>query len=298
MVKTGEISWKINKDTPIKKSPKSVLEPFLNFLNSKVPNKETLQYCKTFRSECIRLTEELAASKSVFRKIPLVAAFLDWVQEAHSHKSDEVEEAHLLLKNGFIGLKDSEGSTWTLYHAFWQNPNEVYNAIRCKREWSLSLRERMVRAYEQFILYLSGCTSGFIVHPETDSDKVIVMNRVVKLDEFIHFADHLKDKLQLIAKLLYFGGDRTLEDILQLAISNIHFEKLQIDFGSNVVSYPLHIFVDIKSVIGKRIKGKIFLGRQNALLNSTTVFRNFKEAGIKSGLGAHFSPALLTKDKS
>lgn len=63
-----------------------------------------------------------------------------------------------------------------------------------------------------------------------------------------------------------------------------------------VVSYPLHVFADIKAIIGKRTTGKVFRGRQNAPLNQTTVFRNFKKAGVKSGLGSNVTPAYLTKE--
>ena len=275
-------------------------EIFLQYYLSEFPNQETLEYSKKFQKEYSRLEKAIFASKAIFQEIPLVSAFFEWVQTmlsaTPSWSKEEFEDAKLLLKYGFIAREDAEG-TWTLYHASLQDPNEIYEAIRCQRELSLSQRERLVQAYGRFISYLSFRTCGYI-ETRIDSDKKLVMNRVVKLENFVHFADHLNDKIQLIAKILYFGDDIALDQVLSLTISDIDFESHFIRYGRGVKVYPLHIYADIKAIIGKRSKGKIFLGRQDTPLNSTTVFRNFKEAGINSGLGTHFSPAYLTKNKS
>lgn len=297
MAKLGEISGKIDKRAKKKKeSPESLSESFLKEGHPELPLQETLEYIKEFQKEYIRLKKAIFDSQSAFRDIPLFSAFLEWMEKAYSQNQEEIEQAKLLWK--FINWKASDGSTWTIHDASLSDPNKMYENIRCQREWSLSLREKLVNAYKQFIIYLSFRTSSYVKYGfELDLEKKLIMNRVVKLEEFALYADHLKDKIQLIAKLLYYGGDKTLEEILELTIPSINSEKHQITFGTQVVSYPRHVFVDINAIIGKRTKGKLFLGRQNAPLNSTTVFRNFKEAGIKSGMGAHFSPAYLTKNK-
>ncbi|MCE5315971.1 MAG: site-specific integrase, partial [Parachlamydia sp.] len=176
------------------------------------------------------------------------------------------------------------------------DPNEIYEAIRCHREWSLLFRERLVLAYQNFLSYLWARTNEYIIL-RPDLEKESVKNREVSFREFVSFADLLKDNLQLIAKLLYFGGDRILDEVMKLTISDVNFDEHLIRYGSQVVRYPLHVFADIKAIIGRRTKGNLFLGRQDALLNPTTVFRNFKDVGSKAGLGSNFSPASLTRNK-
>ena len=74
---------------------------------------------------------------------------------------------------------------------------------------------------------------------------------------------------------------------------HIDFEKKLIKYKNQLVSYPGHVFADIKTLIEQKTSGQVFLGRQNAPLNPATIFRNFKEAALKVGLGQSFSPAML-----
>ena len=100
----------------------------------------------------------------------------------------------------------------------------------------------------------------------------------------------------IVAKqLLYFGGDRTLDEVLNLKIPDVDFEEHLIGFGAKSVPYPLHVFADIKAIIGKRSKGKVILGRQEGDLNPATVFRNFKTAGINAGMPWLSLPSQLTE---
>lgn len=102
--------------------------------------------------------------------------------------------------------------------------------------------------------------------------------------------------MQLLAKLLYYGGSRTLDEVLSLDLKDVDYKEQVIRYGSQLIAYPAHVFSDIQALTEGRPKpsGRIFIGRQNANLNPATVFRNFKEAGSRIGLGDSFSPKSLT----
>ena len=89
-----------------------------------------------------------------------------------------------------------------MHHASLHDPNEIYNAIRCRRDLSLTQRERLVLAYRRFVSYLSFRTHGYI-NPSDGTERWFVRDRDLKLKEFAQFEDQLKDNLQLVAKLLF-----------------------------------------------------------------------------------------------
>jgi hypothetical protein len=95
--------------------------------------------------------------------------------------------------------------------------------------------------------------------------------------------------------LLYFGGTRTLEEVLTLNIENVNIDKRFINFGLQPIAYPLHVFADIKDLSQGRKKGRVFIGRRgkSTSLNPATIFRNFKEAATEVGLGQNFTPKML-----
>lgn len=117
--------------------------------------------------------------------------------------------------------------------------------------------------------------------------------KMIKLDDFNKVLEHLDEKYQLVAKLLYFGGTRTLEEILSLEIQHIDFKGEKIFFNGLGIKYPIHVFTHIQNVVKNRTIGRLFLGRQNLPLYPSTIFRNFKIAGKKAGLGDCFTPKDL-----
>lgn len=119
--------------------------------------------------------------------------------------------------------------------------------------------------------------------------------RALPYPSFVSFLSALSnDKSRLVASLLYYGGSRTLEEVLQITLKDVDFEKKVVYFKSTPVNYPAHVFNDIKAIVKPRTSGRLFIGRQGSALNPATIFRNFKEAGVKIGLGSLFTPACLT----
>jgi len=300
MAKFGKISLsKIPKDNSegLHEDIDTLRASFLKFFSAEFPNKELLEDCKSFQKEYERLERAIFESTASFKKVPLIAAFLEWMLVLFTANppatKEDIEDAKFLLKHGFIRIKDPKGGTWTIYHASQQDPNDIYEAIRCRKELPLSQRERLVNSYNSFMVYLEFRTHNYVI-AKFDRDRQFVKNRNVKIEEFALFADQLKEPLQLVAKLLYYGGDRTLDEVLKLTIPQIDFEENLIQFGTQNVPYPAHIFADIQAIIGRRSTGKVFLGRQKSPLNPATVFRNFKEASSKSGLTLLYLPSHLT----
>ena len=208
-----------------------------------------------------------------------------------------LEGAKMLLEHGLIGVTDNAGRPWTIGKAKGFDHRTVIDTIRCHKEWALPVRENVVKTYLSFISWLSLETHSYISRFE-DPDLDRSRGRTLPYSAFISFLEALpNEKARLVASLLYYGGSRTMEEVLQLTLKNVDFEKRVIYFDSVPVSYPGHVFDDIKAIMKPRTSGKVFLGRQGTALHPATIFRNFKEAAVKSGLGPLFTPAHLTTNK-
>lgn len=62
------------------------------------------------------------------------------------------------------------------------------------------------------------------------------------------------------------------------------------------IDYPPQVLNDLKSLVGERRVGPVFLGRNNTCINPSTIFRNFKEVGPALGL-LEFSLKALTENR-
>jgi hypothetical protein len=252
------------------------------------------QACKVFEDQKRRFKKEHAKFIENISGELFVASFLIWIKEVGALRNDTFEAAKTLLENELIGITDSKGKPWTLEKAKSFDHSIILDTIRCHREWPLQLRETIVRTYTTFLAWLWTETQGYINRFE-DPDLLKIQNRALSYPFFITFLEALtNDKARIVAKLLYFGGSRTLEEILQLKIEDVIFEKQFIQFKTHLIAYPTHVFDDIKFLTKPSTKGKVFRGRQNAPLNPATIFRNFKEAALKTNLGSNFTPANLT----
>lgn len=292
----GKIQWEA-KVKHLEKHPGEGADSFdffLNYCKTKLPSQNLIRSYQVFSNESNRLSEEFKKSIEVISEEPFLAAFLVWIKDVAVEPPTRLA-AKTLLENGFIGITNKEGDVWTLANARIFDHYDVLEAIRCHREWSFLLRESLVKTYLDFMQWLWSVTFGFIDKLE-DSDLRRSQGRFLAYPNFINFLSKLKDEDQLIAKLLYFGGTRTLEEVLTLNIENVDFDKRVVNFGLQPIAYPLHVFADIKHLSQGRKKGEIFIGRRgkSTVLNPATIFRNFKEAAIEVGLGKNFTPKILT----
>jgi hypothetical protein len=292
-----KISWKAGLATGAKSlptDPSDVFVSFVNFCEGKVPTKQLMKECELFEKQRNHIKSEYKKFVGEISKEPFIASFIVWVKEVAFRDSETLEGAKILLEHGLIGVTDNEGGLWTIGKAQGFDHRTVIDTIRCHREWSLPVRENLVKTYLSFISWLSLETYSYIP-PLEDPDLRRSRGRTLPYSSFIAFVGELSnDKARLVASLLYYGGSRTMEEVLQLTLKNVDFEKRLVYFESVPVSYPAHIFDDIKAITKPRTSGKLFLGRQGLALNPATIFRNFKEAASKSGLGPLFTPAYLT----
>jgi hypothetical protein len=295
----GEIQWEV-RESQAKYDDKHPAEGaesfefFLNYCKAKLPAQDLAKAYHLFSEERSRLNEEVKKSIEVLAQQPFLAAFLVWIKEIALHPPERLA-AKALLEKGFIGITDKDGHVWTLANAKLFDHRNVIEAIRCHKEWSFPLRENLVKTYLDFMQWLWTTTWGYI-HKLEDPDLARSQARSLAYSNFINFLSKLKDEDQLVAKLLYFGGSRTLEEVLTLHIENVDFTKRLVNFGLQPVTYPLHVFADIKDLSQQRKKGKVFIGRRGkgTALNPATIFRNFKEAALEIGLDQNFTPKALT----
>jgi integrase len=295
-----KISWKVDLskgDTSLPPASADVFLSFVNFCEDKVPTKRLMKDCALFEEQRAHIKSEYAKFIEEVSEKPFLASFLVWVKEVAYREGEAIEGAKMLLEHGLIGVTDDEGHPWTIGKAKGFDHRTVIDTIRCHKEWTLPVRENLVKTYISFISWLSFETHFYIPRLE-DPDLDRSRGRLLPYSAFLSFLDALpNEKARLVANLLYFGGSRTMEEVLQLTLKNVDFDKKVIYYEFVPVSYPAHVFSDIKSVMKPRTSGKVFLGRQETALHPATIFRNFKEAAVKAGLGPLFTPAYLTTDK-
>jgi hypothetical protein len=295
-----KISWKVGVskgDTSLPPVAADVFLSFVSFCEGKVSPKQLMKDCELFEEQRNHMKSEYTKFIEELSEEPFLASFLVWVKEVGYREGEAVEGAKMLLEHGLIGVTDDEGHPWTIGKAKGFDHRTVIDTIRCHKEWALSVRENVVKTYLSFISWLSLETHSYISRLE-DPDLDRSRGRLLSYSAFLSFLEALSnEKARVVASLLYYGGSRTMEEVLQLTLKNVDFEKKVIYFDFVPVSYPAHVFSDIKSIMKPRTSGKVFLGRQETALHPATIFRNFKEAAVKAGLGPLFTPAHLTTSK-
>lgn len=294
MVKHNQPSKKANNDTMFDNFLE--YEAFFDRAKKIIPGIPLEQAVSSFHEEMDSFQSALNRFKKTVKETPLLIVFLDWVKE-HRPNDLAVEHSNILMDNGliqFINAKKEPIKLADLVHLKLEISKQI-EVIRCQRQYSISDRENLVETFLNFFDWLSTQTASNTPVFE-DPDKQRTENRCLSHDTFVHLLDPLDERSRIIAKLLYFGGDRTLDDAVTLNIKNVDFKNQQIDIHGKLISYPLHLFDDIKSLIGKRTSGAIFLGRNNTTINPSTIFRHFKEIGPILGLH-DLSPKALTENR-
>ncbi len=227
----------------------------------------------------------------VFTKSSLAFAFGAWIIRVKSLDPVAVGYCDEIFRMKVLPIHE-DGSSPSIFEFSKLDHYEPIENIRMQRSKSLELRELLVSTYISFINWLSQITHNYIKSIK-DPDQWKREGRIVSYEIFIKLLNCLDERSQLVAKLLYFGGTRTLEEVLSLEITDVNFKKALINYRSQLVQYPQHVFADIKNLIKNRTSGRVFIGRQDAPLHPSTIFRNLKEAGSRVGLGDSFSPKML-----
>lgn len=251
-----------------------------------------LKSIEEFTAERESVEKAINKAQNVFRAQPVLSAYLLWSEVKRSE--DPRNFAKIILEHELIPFKDRQGGLLLVKDVDQALVTHSLEMIRCRSEFDLWRREMLVLSAVSFYRWLSSVTFGASFWKIEDPDDKKTQGRVLAYDAFIPLLARLDDRCRLVAKLLYFGGSRTLDQVLKLKLEDVDFDKQMIRFGTQLIDYPLHVFKDIRDLVGDQVSGPVFSGRQGSSLNPATVFRNFKEAASQIGLGDSFSPKTLT----
>jgi integrase len=269
-------------------------EAFLAHAQTILPEGVLDESRRRFQEDRKRLNEEIRHFWRSFGDMTLLALFSIWVEERPD--TEVIENREAILAGNFIKFQDASGEFLQVRDLKSKEFLLTLENIRCQGELSAQEQERWVEIFVDFHNWMSLQSISYI--PEiVDPDKERTRNRALSHADFVRLIGCLDDRCRLVSKLLYFGGNRTIEQIIEIDIENIDFEKHFISFDSSLYSYPLHVFRDIRRLIGSRASGQVFVGRQNSPINPSTIFRNVKEAAVGIGLGDLFSPKILTQNR-
>lgn len=266
---------------------------FLEYFKSKVPVDDLEVSIKKFEDERTRLNKVMKESFSILREQPLLSAFLIWSKQNYI-KSGYPDYAKTLVEKNILRFKDAQGRLLIIKEIDEKFLIDTLESIRCRKDLDVWQREMLVLTFRDFVNWVLATTrlSAFEIK---DRDKERAYRRLLDYDDFIRFLGKLDDRSQLVAKLLYFGGSRTLAEVLNLQMEDIDFVGGTISFESQRISYSRHVLEDIRSLVMGQTTGQIFVGRQKSSLNPATIFRNFKEASLKLGVEP-YTPKTLTTD--
>lgn len=266
----------------------------LDYFKTTIPIEDLKTSVKKFEDEKERLNKVLKQSLGVLREQPLVSAFLIW-SKGNSVKSGYPDYAKILIEKDILRFRDEKRNLLIIKDLKEKFFVDILESIRCRKDIDIWEREMLVLSFKDFVNWM-WATTRFSAFDIKDRDKETGYRRFLNYDDFIRFLGKLDDRCQLVAKLLYFGGSRTLAEVLNIELKDINFVMGTIDFGAQHISYPRHVLEDIKILTKDQKTGKIFAGRKKTSLNAATIFRNFKEASLKLGLEDVYTPKILTTD--
>lgn len=164
---------------------------------------------KIFQEERNSFYDALTAFWKNVSQTTLLVAFLDWIKEQRSYDL-VVENSKILIENGLMHFSNAKKEPLKLGHLVLANLSQQIEAIRCQRNLPVFQREQLVETVLSFFRWLSIQTASYIPELE-DPDKQRTKERSMPHDVFMKLLELLDERCCIIAKLLYFGGGRTLD---------------------------------------------------------------------------------------
>ncbi len=243
------------------------------------------------------LQQKVAAFKESIASSPLSAMVLLWGEAVSADKT--FGKRHLdimrdLVQSGLLPLTLNKKKTTTLQDLSSQDPSRIIEDIRCFQDWPIHKREEAVLLYQEFSKWLSKKTSGYNSEAK-DFDRLASFKRAIAFETYLKVLGHLDLREQILAKMFYLGGQRALEEVLSVKIEEVDFSQLKINLLEQV-SYPRHLFEDIKKYTQGRKKGYVFAGKDEERVSTTTPFRALKKVAAELGLDPEFTFKEFTKN--
>ena len=223
-------------------------------------------------------------------KLPLAVFIAMWAGDATRGTSSKAEELNMmsdLIIEKLIPLSSLEKLSQL-------DPSSIPDDIRCFDKWTLMKREDGVLLYTSFMSWLSKETFNYVPIAK-DGDRIVAQYRQVPFETYVKILSRLDLREKILAKMFYLGGSRALEEVLSVKIEDIEFSKKHIQLLENV-SYPRHLFEDIKKHIQDRKKGYVFIGKEGERISHTTSFRALKKVISELHLDPEFTFRELTKN--
>jgi len=296
--KLGTIMW---EEAPTQKEKGSVPD-FKKFCLELYPKKDKTHLdvdVASFSSATQTIFSQFEKFAEKISSLPLLAVILFWADSLSKDKSYAARSTTMmkeLITEGYIGLKDTRGQAWTLKHMISIGHDSIIEAIRCNEKWSLDKIEEHVKFYISFVNWLSEKTLQ-LVPQAYDPDLQKTKERKISHSNFITIIKALAERERVIAELLYFGGSRTLEEVLSLKVEDALSDASQVTFATNTISYPKHVLIDLQNYIGAKKRGYIFVGRNKSeRIDGTVPYRVLKLAIAKLKLDPSFTFKDFTKN--
>lgn len=255
----------------------------------------------SFKSDFAKSSKNLQTQVAIFKEriadAPLSSLVLLWGESISEDKvfgGRYLEMMRELIETGLLTLATEKTRTVNLKDFSLQDPSLVIDNIRCRENWTVSKREDNVLLYKTFSEWLSKETFGYV--PEAkDIDRTLTQNRLISFENYIEILSHMDLREQILTKMFYLGGSRALEEVLSVKIEDIDFSRSLVHFSDDV-SYPRHLFDDIKKYIQNRKKGYVFAGKDGERVSTTTPFRALKKIASELRLDPEFTFKDFTKN--
>lgn len=289
----------VRNDTHVHLEERQAYEQLLNAclsIDPKQDEKQLLSLKTTFLKSSQSLQAQVSAFKDSIVNLPLSFMVLLWGELLCNDRM--FGKRYLAMMRDLVNTEllplAHKKKPVTLLELSLEDPSLIINRIRCHTDWSINKREDYVLLYKAFSDWLSKESFDYI--PEAkDLDRIATQKRLISFEKYTEILMQLDLREQILAKMFYLSGHRALEEVLSLKIEDIDFERSLIHFPEDV-SYPRHLFEDIKHYIEGRKKGFVFMGRDAERMSHTTPFRALKAAAAKLKLDAGLTFKDLAKN--
>lgn len=266
-------------------------------IDSQTDEKKLFSLKSDFSKSSQNLHKQVEVFKNGIAGIPLSSMVLLWgdlICEDKIFGSRYVKMMCELVEKGILPLISGKKKTITLHDFSQQDSSLIIEKIRCYSNWDVNKREDCVLLYKAFSEWFSKETFGYIQEAK-DPDRIVTQKRQIPFDTYIKILSHMDLREQILTKMFYLGGSRALEEVLSVKIEDIDFSRYFIHFSDDI-SYPQHLFEDIKKHIQNRKKGYVFIGKEEERISTTTPFRALKKVASELGLNSEFTFKDFTKN--
>ncbi len=189
----------------------------------------------------------------------------------------------------------------------------IIDRIKLENCWSECSRQAKAACYISFTRFLNRRSQGIIKKaiPNREGNsktffKVYdkIKTNAIRQPQWLSFLESLKTispREYLIAKVILQGGKRVSE-VLSLKLNQIDWERCKISFNqsktkglqkSTVITYPQSIMNELKTYVGLRSEGNVFVTRTGKPVQLNRLSYTFEQAGKNAGLSIKVTPHVL-----